>query len=682
MNPLWKDALLRLPLRPRGEWIRITDSHDVTGFNNDGFLSTYSYLYRTDEGLVLFEHEGAGCIREIRTIGYTGRLRVYRDGRAEPDIDVAFDDLYAGRDPRFPADLVRDEVRGHGSAWCYGPIPFRTGIRVVATDRVASYHFYNIFAHVHSEDHGEPDAAALVPNPDSDRRIGGQVDLEPHGKATLLEHAGPGLVRELSLSIPSAIRSAALERVHLRIRWDPAATESTSAPMGLAFDPFEAPAVDAPLGLFFAAGYGGGPPDPDTDSYVIGNMQTHMRIPLGRIETDTPAVSERNGVFTCRFPMPFWRSAVVELVNHAGIPLPGIGYALSLSDNPYPPDSGRFYAFYRRENGTLPDRDYLLLETRGRGRYAGCAMRMSSRALFRPDADILPRLYLEGDARFYLDDARACLYGSTGTEEYFNWGWYDVEEKDQVFVFPTHGYPEHLRDQEDHSVMYRFHLTDSIPYYRAFRFALEHGPEGRTPSDYESVTFSYHRDEPVLALTDSLDVGSAEDEAAHGLAAGRILWSGSRTRVYEGNDQVLASVLPASGAGDWLPLAGFRDDGCAWAGTCAFSVAVRPDNAGVRIRRRWDGDYPEEASLPGGERTRVVPGQRVRVFVDDEPAGDWCLSAHHARSCWMEDEFEIPARLARGKERLRIRLETLPEGGEVGWNAFHYWVFSYIEPSA
>ncbi len=274
-------------------------------------------------------------------------------------------------------------------------------------------------------------------------------------------------------------------------------------------------------------------------------------------------------------------------------------------------------------------------------------------------------MFLEGDARFYVDDAKSFLCGSTGTEEYFNWGWYDMPPKDEVFAYPTHGYTEHTRDSEDHSTMYRFHLTDSVPYYRSFRFDLEHGPEGEIVADYESVAFLYHSDECALTLCDAIPVGSmAHDYRSDDGAARETL-----TRVYEGNDQVLARKVDG-----WLSVAGISDTVEAITGAVAFTAAVPQENTGLRIRRRYDGAWQNEsaATEPGG--SSVVGAQAARVTIDGEDAGTWRLPPRHARECWMEDEFEVPARLTGGRTSVRIGLESV---GEVPWSAAKYWVYAY-----
>jgi len=673
------DELARLP---HGVWLRITDSHDVTGGNNDGFQSLYSYLYRDDDGWVLFDHKGPGCILLVRTIGFVTTLKAFIDDEPTPRVSVPFADLYSGRADGFPAHLVCDEERGHGSAWSFVPIPFRTRCRLVAPEKLESYHFFTVWAHVYDapetaerrdgrlldrtlwEDPGRPPSAGP-----GVRALHGTCAVPAFGATPILDRAAGGTVRWLRLRLGDGSRRPdVLEGIRIRAWWDdhPCAD------------------VEAPIGLFFAAGL----PDEQriarTEPYRVVFGGQPMDVRLGRTRPRAIPVGELDdGTYYCRFPMPFWKAAHIELANFSAASVEGVEWEIGLDEATMPLDSGYFRAWYRHEDGTIPHRDYTILDVRGHGTYVGCVMRMSSRMLNRA-VGFVQRHYLEGDARLYVDDARAFLSGSTGTEEYFNWGWYDVLPKDEPFAFPTHGYVEHARDIHDHTTMYRFHVADPVPYYRSFRFDIEHGPEGEIPSDYGSVAFHYHRDDAALVLTDALDVSDRESERAHrygacgdatgGAARRGILWEGRRTLVHEGNDQVLDRVARSARGESWEAVAGITDDGRAWRLSCEFTVALRPDNRGAKLRRRYDGEWPP-GEPEAGARTRVVAPQEAIVSVDGREVGRWYLPGHHARRTWMEDEFEIPAAFTAGKDRVHVRLAA---ANETGWNEYRYWVFSYL----
>ncbi|HDS74076.1 MAG TPA: DUF2961 domain-containing protein, partial [Firmicutes bacterium] len=258
------------------------------------------------------------------------------------------------------------------------------------------------------------------------------------------------------------------------------------------------------------------------------------------------------------------------------------------------------------------------------------------------------------------------------TEEYFNWGWYDVLPKDRVFTFPVHGYTEHSRDVDDHTTMYRFHLTDSVPFYRSLRFDFEHGPIGDTPANYESVAFTHHRDEPVLVLSDVIAI----DNVSRTENVSGAMPRGHRTLVYEGNDQVIEQKRKAGDVPEsWYDVGGITDTGRVFTGSATYTVAIHGGNQGIKVRRRSDGEFPS-GECPENERSRVVPEQRVRVAIDGAEVGVWLMPAHHARRTWLEDDFEIPARFTAGKDRITIQLKN---ESDIGWNEYRYWIYSYTE---
>jgi hypothetical protein len=132
-----------------------------------------------------------------------------------------------------------------------------------------------------------------------------------------------------------------------------------------------------------------------------------------------------------------------------------------------------------------------------------------------------------------------------------------------------------------------------------------------------------------------------------------------------------------------------------------FTLATIPDNHGVLLRRTLDYAYAN---------------QRAVVYVEHEgrwcAAGTWYLAGsstvYHSFP-WQEgelapvrpviitsnrrfrdDEFLLPARLTRGKERLRLRVEFAPrnppllphlEPAPSAWTEFAYRVYAWVMPA-
>jgi hypothetical protein len=110
--------------------------------------------------------------------------------------------------------------------------------------------------------------------------------------------------------------------------------------------------------------------------------------------------------------------------------------------------------------------------------------------------------------------------------------------------------------------------------------------------------------------------------------------------------------------------------GRAFNGASRFTVAVDPDNNGVRLRKRIN-------RLGNGVQT-------AEVLVDGTPVErPWHIvtlaqsPAEHPLDGWFDSEFEIPASHTRGKDRIEVEIRYVasPQKGEI--NEFYWWVYSY-----
>lgn len=641
-----------------------TDSHDATGGNNDGFEGTYSYLYRDGDEWVLFEEEGPGCVYVVRTIGHQGNFNVYLDGAEEPVIALPFEKMYAGDTPPFVSPFVGAEERDHGSSWSYVPIPFSKSCRIT-TDEMGKPHFYNIFAHKYPPEtevnsyKGNPNltsaaqwwsAPATFPYERTVVDTSGRITIAPLQRAAIFEEAGGGAVISLRVRVQDVLDAADLR---LKAWWD---------------GQLEA-AVDSPVSSFFGIGcpravrasFHADPAEQDTERYLGG------RIPPRGIY----AGQGEDGWLYCHFPMPYWKSAHIELLNESGRENVEVAYEITCTEQAYPAEACYFHAKWRQEAPVREGVDYCVLDTRGHGHYVGCVLTMSTAHHDSPYIESRVRGHLEGDARFYSDDNRTPVVASTGTEEYFNWGWYDVRAHDSLFAYPTHGYPLHVGARQDHSVMYRFHVGEVVPFHRSFRFDLEHGAIGREGGVYSGTAFYYLRPEVRLTLTDEVDVVDKASEKAHGYKRRGVVAEKTWTLPYEGEDQLaLTRDAPNDRPG------AVTDTGRAWSKSCSFKASIDPENQGVLLRRRSYYGFEADGEIVANPPDPVlIPKQRVRVEVDGEMAGEWYVPAGHARETWRDTEFHIAKALTQGKDTVEIRLTAL-DGTH--WDEYTYWVYSYL----
>jgi hypothetical protein len=685
--PVGVDSLTqldRLPLLRHQVWFHSVSSQDVTGGNDDGFTGAFSYLYTEDGRWVLLDTRGPGCVTLFRVIHHnrwngTLWIRTKKGGSVTTDT-LPFRDLYSGRRPPFLAPLVRDEEEAHGSSWNLVPICSEDGIKL-STDKPGLFLdiFYDLYgpnvplvSYSPTMDVGPAIKRWQEVGQPLDRRpskpFDQNVNLPPRTIVPVWSASEPGTITGLSLRLPKLTHEA-LRHVRIKAYWD---------------DQEEA-SVDSPLGPFFGTGYWPVPDPPGTPQrYGRGG-----EVPLGRIATRSlPVGADKDGFYNF-FPMPFFKSARIDLVNESGTPINDVEVTVNTVAGPPPPSSAYFHAQWHEENPTQMHRDYTVLEAHGHGHYVGAVLVMSSVNYDPGKRDKVQRGFLEGDARFYIDDNRTFTNASTGTEEYFLWGFYDAPQWDSVFSFPVSGYPFHDIDAQDNTVMYRFHLSDLVPYYRSFYFTLEHGGEaekekGREhevaqPSHYSSTAFYYQRDEPVLDMTDKLAMEDGQSQQAHAYRADETVWEGCRDLPFEGDRQILftRAYIADQKNGTRESLAeSLHSCGQRSRGTVEFTASILAGNSGVKLRRLLDYAPPD---IPGQELVKrpqplIVPAESAHVFVDGKDAGEWYTAPRHARLAWLEDDFEIPAEFTMGKTKLRIRLDIAPQ---TAWSAFEYRLYSY-----
>lgn len=508
----------------------------------------------------------------------------------------------------------------------------------------------------------------------------GRFDLAPYETRLVFRaENAPRTIRRIAFRVPEAAADR-LARARLRITWD---------------DRRE-PSVDAPLGLFF--GTGSLMRDPGQEA-IVASFPMTVRVEEGQM------------LFATYFPMPFHRAARIELADTSGEPMRDVTWEVRHEPYTGPPNHvGYFHATYRDFPEPEPGRDLVLLDTRsveGGGPWAGHFV--GTTYLFTRDGVLRT---LEGDPRFYFDDSLSPQAQGTGSEE---WGGGGDYWGGRTMTLPFAGHPvgrppDSVRTDLDriHSA-YRFLLADLMPFGRNARITLEHGGENTSTEHYETVTYWYGLDRPALVLTDALDVGDPADEARHAYTAdaddapvdtvvSRFEWGVDRVDLGE---ESYVEVFPA-----------VADDGRRIREIAEFDLRLRPDNLGVLLRRRLD---------------LAVPNQRARVWVADptaerpawEEVGLWYTAggntvvfgdprgipeaertthlelhppAHIVETSnrrWREDEFMLPRRLTQGRDRIRVRIEVLPDarplfpGGpmlESGWTDFRYWAYCFVMP--
>ena len=99
--------------------------------------------------------------------------------------------------------------------------------------------------------------------------------------------------------------------------------------------------------------------------------------------------------------------------------------------------------------------------------------------------------WLEGDDRFKVD-GRLAIHG-TGTEDYFNCGWYALQGRlDGPVTYAVHGFPVYRNEGGTWQVTaYRWHLGDPVPFTRTIEAGIEHGGDNTAVANYCAAVFWY-----------------------------------------------------------------------------------------------------------------------------------------------------------------------------------------------
>jgi hypothetical protein len=658
----------RWPQQRIGVRAYMRSTYDREGFNRTADASHFLYAERPDFNVAL-DVLGRGVLYFARANHWHGSPWHYEvDGvdnvvressTADPDRPVTGSVIEPSA--TFPPPLAWTWSTTKGAELIRVPIPFNRSLRLAygRTHYGTGYFIYHLFAE------GTPVTATLKPfdlntRPDPKvlelisrsgtdiapadiPRVENRVTLAPGQPVALFEHSGSATVRALKLTVPRD-RARELSDARIRVTWDGRAS----------------PSIDAPLALFFGAGL---LHNRDNAEYLVKAFPVSIRYAGDRVHLD------------CYFPMPFFRSAKVELVPPPNLsaPVPATAEIRSEPFQGNPSSVGYFHATYRDHGGGELGRDHVLLDTVGIedsrdwfGSFVGTSFTFTDRAELRT---------LEGDPRFFFDDAQTPQAHGTGTEE---WGGGGDYWGGQTMTLPFNGHPigaptpGDARGPDDlvHSA-YRFLLADLFPFGRNARIQLEHGGANDMFEHYRTVTYWYGLPAASLVQTDRLVIGDAASEREHG---------------YHSPE----ATSPQAGLGRYTR------------GSSEFTLNIRPDNRGVMLRRVLDYD---------------MANQKAAVFVADadasppkwEPAGTWYLAGsttyYHSFPAkemdppapvvyktnlrLRDDEFLLPLRLTQGRKAIRVRVTFEPVNRpllpgmppqESAWSEIDYTAHSWVEP--
>ncbi|WP_222853421.1 glycoside hydrolase family 172 protein [Fodinicola acaciae] len=603
-----------------------SSSFDRGGGNGDG----NSWCLRTTSaGCVIAERSGAGEIdsiwftRDEGNVTATGAITVELDGKTV--LSGSLQDIVNGKKGApFVYPLVANADQSSGGVYVKVPMPFTSSMRVTVEHGPVYYHVtYRTFADARGISTFDPSdkaedviarlkaAGTADPKPAQAgaRTRTTTVSLPKGASKTVAAGSGSGAITAISVKIPQLAAPGAnttditvsdeiIRNTRLQISFDGRRT------------------VDAPLGEFFGSGLG---------LYPVRALMFGM----------DPATK----TMTAWWQMPYRSNATITLRNNSS--LVDIGSAqlsVTTAAARFDSSAGYFHAYSDRtieKNG----QDHTFVDTTGRGRIVGVTQTMEG--LIPPNG----RGYLEGDERLFVDGSVTPQMYGTGTEDFYESGWYFNRGVD---TDPMNGNPAHeiqgLGCVYDCTGAYRLMLAEGPQYGSSVRFGIEHGGYDGDPAVYGSTTYYYAQDNRTLKWTDAVTVGDQNSEKAHGYTGGAAATAVAGT--YEGYDvpqptvtrKVRAATSPVS-----------------------FKLAISRDNRGVELRRTSD---------------QKDGYQSAAVSVNGVAAGTWLQPLGNPGARWLDDSYDLPAALTAGKSSITVTLT--PTAGAPAWTAASYAAVSVL----
>ena len=253
---------------------------------------------------------------------------------------------------------------------------------------------------------------------------------EGRTKVVIADLKGPGVITMIHFALPA--KMSMTRDVVLRIWWDGQKN----------------PSVEAPLCDFFC--------DPN-----------------GALERVDSAFANKKRGWNCYFPMPFAKSARVEVSmdssrypNGEWAQAPCYSYVHYRTLDAVPANSGYFHATWRQQTLLLGKDEYKVFEAVGKGQWIGWNMTIhapGSNAGYPVDENV----------NFYIDGEREPSIVWQGLEDGFGFSWGFPEVPNG---FPYTGYQPYYNG----AAAYRFNDQDRISFAKSLRMTVGFGPNEPT----------------------------------------------------------------------------------------------------------------------------------------------------------------------------------------------------------
>lgn len=639
---------------PEGTVTKQIAAYDPSGSNNAGNFETAYIRYIDDNGeFVIFDEYGPGCLyrQQINVWGYNGypeagkaRIKYYFDSETTPRIDMPIDEFFGGKVSPFddPFSFIDTEKR---FAMQYYPFSFKTRLKVTTTMdfnkllKPYSMSWYQYTYIVFPQDYqvetwkGTGDDSEII------RRQWNNVGTDPKDttgnipylnsiiigngcKKTIFEVSDKGSLSSIKLKI-NPFSKATFFNVNLRIYWDD----------------LKEPAVDMPLGSFFGSGGNEFKCTIDPKTFIEGRDYGDFNATIGEKQLKTLffGFDGRTGELYCYWPMPFWTSVRIEIVNKSGVEILvdyDIQYKPSAEFEYELGQAGYFHAKRTIDSDTGDELFINAYEESGRGHIVGMTFFTTQYAM-------------DGGEFTYIDGSRTPQIHGSGTEDDHNQGWAGDNYQKPLWGGLINGYQG----------AYRIYMNDSYIFYNHIESNYEFSRDGGVAFGGKSdVVVYYYKSKSGngLELTDKIDIGNPVSEKVHQYLITGQTWEGKITSGYDGYERDYEYDV-------------CTDFGRGFRGTSSFVVNIDADNKGIKLRRRL---------------SRISNGiQKAAVYIDgfklERPWYTCTLSTAPAYQAWMDDDYEIPSVHTFGKSEMKITIEYLDSTNKTDINEFYYWVYTY-----
>ncbi len=592
-----------------GQTLEIS-SYDRSGGNDDGYSGKYSYLRidRNGEYVVMESHKPGAIVQIWFTdLSTAGHIHFYFDGAKHPQIDLDIHDFFSGKHYPFVTPFVYNDTLSSGGFVCFLPMPYHKSCKITTTGIARYYHIiYRVFRpgagittfslplNAAAREELASTGRILDNVGTSTPKAGFRETMIPAGATkTIWSAEGRRYIKSLFLH-SSDMSAGVLKRLVLRIYWDGA----------------KEPSVESPLLDFFGNGF-------------------------RAVSYTSLCTGYSNGDFYSGFPMPFKHSAKIEIENGNGQAVK-VGSDVEIENLPVRNESNLLYFHSQfQQDTTVENIPVTILETKGTGHFVGTRQTMQSfpGKIYNRDSERSRIDYLEGDETVYVNGDSAFSWHGTGTEDYYDGGWYF---RYGPFHLPFNGCLEKIPLAGSISA-YRFQITDMIPFKSQFKMFIEHGAENTRPGVYYSTVAYWYQSTPESDAYRTLDPAKLSVPM-------RIVWKQKGVDYLADNMQ---DLVPHDGKLTVMP---WSESSPSWKGIS--DVAFRPEgrdaSLGIVLHPPISGEYSIDLQYsvqPSGGKfeTRLggavlspmvdtyapdfTPGENVRILAHLKEGADTLMAS-------------------------------------------------------